>query len=260
MMILSVPRTHVLRDLGFSDRFMIGAGLALSAIAAVAVTGAGVGTLAALAVGTVAIGLVRMSLPRLTGPGAMHVALAPLSLLWMTPWTFLLLREHAFPGWALTALVAGAVVSALFVAFGFATKLVDEAVFTHGVWRRPTAALPERIGLGTPKVSIHVPCYAEPPEVVIATLKRLSELRYSNYEVIVCDNNTPDEALWRPVERYCQQLNARRRAPFKFFHVAPLEGAKAGALNFSLTKTAPDVELIALVDADYLAEPDFLSR
>src|SRR5690606_33542545 len=66
--------------------------------------------------------------------------------------------------------------------------------------------------------------------------------------------------LWRPVERYCQQLNARRRAPFKFFHVAPLEGAKAGALNFSLTKTAPDVELIALVDADYLAEPDFLSR
>jgi glycosyltransferase involved in cell wall biosynthesis len=260
MMILSVTRTHAVRDLGFSDRFMIAAGLALSALAAVVVTGEGAGTLAVLGVGTVVATLVRLGLPRLTGPGALHMALAPLSLLWMTPWTFLLLREHAFPGWTLAAVLAGAGLSALALIYGFATKLVDEAVFTHGVWRRPTAALPERIGLGTPKVSIHVPCYAEPPEVVIATLQRLSELRYSNYEVIVCDNNTPDEALWRPVERFCQQLNARRRAPFKFYHVAPLDGAKAGALNFSLTKTAPDVELIALVDADYLAEPDFLSR
>src|SRR5690606_36495375 len=124
MMILSVPRTHVLRDLGFSDRFMIGAGLALSAIAAVAVTVAGVGTLAALAVAAIAVGLVRVFLPRLTGPGAMQVALAPLSLVWMTPWTFLLLREHAFPGWALAALLTGAVFSALVVAFGFATRLV----------------------------------------------------------------------------------------------------------------------------------------
>src|SRR5690606_2255886 len=78
MMILSVPRTHVLRDLGFSDRFMICAGLALSGIAAVAVTGEGVGTLAALVAGGAAVGLVRLFLPRLTGPGAMHVALTPL--------------------------------------------------------------------------------------------------------------------------------------------------------------------------------------
>src|SRR5690606_42139833 len=67
------------RDLGFSDRFMIVTGLALSGLAAVVVTGEGIGTLAALAVGAIAVGLVRLGLPRLTGPGAMHMALAPLS-------------------------------------------------------------------------------------------------------------------------------------------------------------------------------------
>jgi cellulose synthase/poly-beta-1,6-N-acetylglucosamine synthase-like glycosyltransferase len=47
---------------------------------------------------------------------------------------------------------------------------------------------------------------------------------------------------------------------FRFFHVAPLPGAKAGALNFALRQTAPDAELVAVVDSDYQAEPDFLER
>ena len=39
-----------------------------------------------------------------------------------------------------------------------------------------------------------------------------------------------------------------------------MPGAKAGALNFALWQTAPDAELVGVVDSDYQAEPDFLER
>jgi cellulose synthase/poly-beta-1,6-N-acetylglucosamine synthase-like glycosyltransferase len=71
----------------------------------------------------------------------------------------------------------------------------------------------------------------------------------------VVDNNTRDEAIWRPVEAHCQRLGAR----FRFFHVAPLAGFKAGALNFALKQTAADAEVIAVIDSDYKVEPNWLS-
>lgn len=106
----------------------------------------------------------------------------------------------------------------------------------------------------TPKVSIHVPCHAEPPEVVIATLDHLARLDYPDFEVLVVDNNTEDPALWRPVEEHCRRLGGR----FRFFHVDGITGAKAGALNWVLPHSAPDAELIAVVDADYHVEPHWL--
>lgn len=108
----------------------------------------------------------------------------------------------------------------------------------------------------TPKVSIHVPCYAEPPHLVIATLDAISRLRYPSFEVLVVDNNTRDPGLWEPVAQHCGTLGGR----FRFFHVAPLAGAKAGAVNFALAHTAGDAEIIGVVDADYIVEPDFLER
>jgi len=107
----------------------------------------------------------------------------------------------------------------------------------------------------TPFVSIHVPTYSEPPEVVMHTLDYLKNLAYQDYEVIVIDNNTTDENLWKPVEAYCQTLGPR----FRFFHVDNLPGAKAGALNYILGKTDPRAEVIGVVDADYQVRPDFLS-
>jgi exo-beta-1,3-glucanase (GH17 family)/cellulose synthase/poly-beta-1,6-N-acetylglucosamine synthase-like glycosyltransferase len=105
-----------------------------------------------------------------------------------------------------------------------------------------------------PKVSIHVPAYNEPPEMVIETLDALARLDYSNYEVLVIDNNTKDESVWRPVEAHCAKLGAR----FRFFHVAPLQGFKAGALNFALARTAPDAEIVAVIDSDYVVDPNWL--
>ncbi|WXL27176.1 glycosyltransferase [Ectopseudomonas mendocina] len=105
-----------------------------------------------------------------------------------------------------------------------------------------------------PKVSIHVPCYNEPPEMVKQTLDALAALDYPDYEVIIIDNNTKDPAVWEPVQAYCEQLGPR----FRFFHVAPLHGFKGGALNYILPHTAPDAEVVAVIDSDYCVDKNWL--
>ncbi|WP_241150648.1 glycosyltransferase, partial [Pseudomonas viridiflava] len=44
----------------------------------------------------------------------------------------------------------------------------------------------------SPKVSLHVPCYNEPSDMVILTLDALQRLDYPDFEVLVIDNNTQD--------------------------------------------------------------------
>lgn len=120
-------------------------------------------------------------------------------------------------------------------------------------WRRrfrPLATLPAT----PPKVSIHLPCHNEPPEMVIQTLDSLAALDYPDFEVLVVDNNTADEAVWMPVREHCEKLGAR----FRFFHLAPWPGFKAGALNFALAQTDPAAGVIAVVDSDYVVRPDWL--
>ena len=90
--------------------------------------------------------------------------------------------------------------------------------------------------------------------MVIETLDALARLDYPNFEVLVIDNNTPRREVWRPVEAHCAQLGER----FRFFHVAPLAGFKAGALNFALERTAADAVIVAVIDSDYVVEPRWL--
>jgi len=106
-----------------------------------------------------------------------------------------------------------------------------------------------------PKVSLHVPTHNEPPELVIETLNALSRLDYPNFEVLIIDNNTADENLWRPVEAHCLSLGTR----FRFFHLLPWPGYKSGALNFALSRTAPDADIVGVVDADYVVKPNYLA-
>jgi len=105
-----------------------------------------------------------------------------------------------------------------------------------------------------PMVSLHLPTYDEPPDVVSETLCALAALDYPNYEVLVIDNNTPREESWRPIEQLCRELGPR----FRFLHLENWPGYKAGALNFALAKTNPAAELIGVIDADYLVAADFL--
>ncbi|WP_124376678.1 glycosyltransferase [Pseudomonas synxantha] len=129
-----------------------------------------------------------------------------------------------------------------------------EAVWTH---KRRREFLPV-IGDShyRPKVSIHVPCYNEPPEMVKQTLDALAALDYPDYEVLIIDNNTKDPAVWEPVRDYCETLGPR----FKFFHVAPLAGFKGGALNYLIPHTAKDAEVIAVIDSDYCVSPNWLKH
>jgi len=105
-----------------------------------------------------------------------------------------------------------------------------------------------------PKVSIHIPACCEPPDMLKATLDAVARLAYPNFECVLVINNTPDPALWRPIEDHCRALGER----FKFVRIENLAGYKAGALRLALAHTAPDAEIIGAIDADYVLEPDWL--
>ena len=105
-----------------------------------------------------------------------------------------------------------------------------------------------------PFVSLHIPAYNEPPEILIATIKAVEQIDYPNFEIVVLDNNTTDPAVYGPVEEYC-----RGRDRVRFVHVAPWPGYKAGACNLALrTYTDPRAEIIGLIDADDIVQPHYL--
>jgi len=106
-----------------------------------------------------------------------------------------------------------------------------------------------------PKVSIHIPAYREPPEMLKATLDAVAALDYPNFECVVVINNTPDPAFWQPVQEHCLALGQR----FKFVNVDNMAGFKAGALRLALDHyTAEDAQIIGVIDADYVVQPDWL--
>nr|WP_324753266.1 glycosyltransferase family 2 protein [Roseovarius sp. Pro17] len=93
--------------------------------------------------------------------------------------------------------------------------------------------------------------------MVIHTLQSLLKQDWpaSDYEIVVMDNNTLNNDLWRPVEAFCAQYPDR----LKFAHRMNVRGAKAGALNIALELTRADATHIVTVDADYVVQRDFLS-
>ncbi len=155
--------------------------------------------------------------------------------------------------WSMLSLLAPAQIAIVLVLLINGFEFTE--VLWHRRWLRPFGLLEKLPDDEQPFVSIHVACYNEPPEMVTLTLDSLAALDYANYEVLVIDNNTKDENLWRPVEAHCAKLGAR----FRFFHLDPWPGFKAGALNFGLDHTDPRAEVVAVVDADYEVRSDWLA-
>ena len=122
--------------------------------------------------------------------------------------------------------------------------------------RRPVRLLAHGLPLpaSPPRVSIHIPAYREPPQMLKETLDSVAALDYPNFEVVVIINNTPEASYWQPIEAHCRALGAR----FKFLNIPALSGFKAGALNAALTVTDADAEVIAVIDADYVVHRDWL--
>ncbi len=152
-------------------------------------------------------------------------------------------------------------VGLLLAAFCISIVLLTEAhEWAEAIWQRRHSNESKHpdlnTKLSTPKVSIHLPIYNEPPEMVIETLAALRKLDYKNFEVVVVDNNTEDSNCWMPVQDWCQRQDDR----FQFHHVSPLKGFKAGALNFALQHTASDADFVAVIDSDYMVDPQWLDE
>jgi exo-beta-1,3-glucanase (GH17 family)/cellulose synthase/poly-beta-1,6-N-acetylglucosamine synthase-like glycosyltransferase len=154
--------------------------------------------------------------------------------------------------WTMLALLLPALAATIAILLVQGFELVE--VLWGGGWRRAFAPIRDAAPEGQPFVSIHLPCHNEPPEMVLVTLRSLAALDYASYEVLVVDNNTRDPAVWRPVEEWCAQAGER----FRFVHLDDWPGFKAGALNYALRVTDPRAEVIGVVDADYVVEPDWL--
>jgi cellulose synthase/poly-beta-1,6-N-acetylglucosamine synthase-like glycosyltransferase len=157
---------------------------------------------------------------------------------------------HAQPlGLGLSILLLVLEFGALALSVMFAFEIADALGRETHVTRPPHRAEPY-----TPRVCLQVPAYNEPPQLVRETLEALAVLDYPNYVVQVIVNNTTDPALWMPVEEDCRRLGPR----FRFIHLPSWRGFKAGALNEGTRRLDPDVEIVGIVDADYLVHPNFL--
>ena len=86
------------------------------------------------------------------------------------------------------------------------------------------------------------------------TLDAVSRLDYPNFECVVIINNTPDPEFWQPIQDHCRALGER----FKFINAEKVQGFKAGALRIAMERTAVDAEIIGIIDADYVVQPDWL--
>jgi Glycosyl transferase family 2 len=107
---------------------------------------------------------------------------------------------------------------------------VCEALGTeHWRRRRAPGIVVGRGDRGLPMISLHVPAHNEPPEMVKDMLRTLERLDYPRYEIILIDDNTDDEALWRPVQDWC----ARHRV--KFAHLENWPGYKSGAIRWRIS-------------------------
>jgi len=137
--------------------------------------------------------------------------------------------------------------------------LIESLEIAEVIWHRKTARTFQPLmpspDFKYPKVSLHLPIHNEPPDMVRMTLEALDKVDYPNLEVLVMDNNTKDPAVWEPVRADCERLGPK----FRFFHLENWPGFKAGAINHALEQTAPDAEIIAVIDSDYILSPDWLN-
>jgi exo-beta-1,3-glucanase (GH17 family)/cellulose synthase/poly-beta-1,6-N-acetylglucosamine synthase-like glycosyltransferase len=199
-----------------------------------------------------------LSLPVLALSGAtlLQASLLAVSAHAVGSWAATILaywNGHYFVPGAAFALGAGLTLLVPLVLIAL-SRVEDIAAIAFGRGQRRLLGAGAPLSGRAPKVSIHVPAYREPPEMLKATLDALSRLDYPDWECVVVVNNTPDPAFWQPVEEHCRLLGER----FKFINAEKVEGYKAGALRLALARTAPDAEVIGVIDADYAVHPDWL--
>src|SRR3954454_21421208 len=208
---------------------------------------------------------VLMSLPilRLAQPTAMQALLLSAAANGVGAWVatvFAYWTGHYFVWGSAFALILGLTLLVPLVLIAMARiEEIAAVAFGRGPRRlivRGATVVPATIGeaIAFPKVSIHVPAYFEPPDMLKQTLDAVARLDYPNFECVVIINNTPDPDFWQPIQDHCRALGER----FKFINAEKVQGFKAGALRIAMERTAADAEIIGIIDADYVVQPDWL--
>lgn len=120
------------------------------------------------------------------------------------------------------------------------------ALFTFSLWdidRRPSHRDVTETSL---RIAVLVPTYNEGPEIVLPTVAAAIAMRLPHETWVLDDGDRPE------IERLAADLGARYLTRPEHAH------AKAGNLNHALGHIEAD--LIAVLDADHVADPDFLVR
>ncbi len=224
---------------------------------------------------------------RLTVAAVMQCIGAGLALMLTQP------LSHYLTPTSLTVWALMLIPTALMALVLIAQTLEFADTFWDGQLRFSAQTKPLLEPLTQPLVSIHVACCNEPPQMVIATLQSLLDLRWNNLQIVIVDNNTTDPACWTPVRDFLVDMLARQLAignasgrsstsaatsgttsekdgsydlqltlphcSVHFRHEARLAGYKAGALNLALELTHPDAAWVAVVDADYVVARDWIA-
>jgi exo-beta-1,3-glucanase (GH17 family)/cellulose synthase/poly-beta-1,6-N-acetylglucosamine synthase-like glycosyltransferase len=203
-----------------------------------------------------------MSLPifRLTRPTVLQSLVLATAACAVGSWVaniFAYWSGHYFVFGSAFALTLGLLllIPLIFIAMARIEEIATVA-FGRGPQRLISHALPQPAEWSEkpPKVSIHIPAYFEPPEMLKQTLDSIARLNYPNFECVVIINNTPDPAFWQPIQDHCRALGER----FIFINAEKVQGFKAGALRLAMARTATDAEVIGILDADYAVHPDWL--
>ena len=111
---------------------------------------------------------------------------------------------------------------------------------------RPRTPRRLRRNVRLPMVSVVLPVYDEPEDVLRATLASWKQVRYPAFEVIVADDST------LPFESDDPSI--------RILHRSDRDGFKGGALRNALDHLDPASEWMIIFDADFLVDPDVLIR
>jgi cellulose synthase/poly-beta-1,6-N-acetylglucosamine synthase-like glycosyltransferase len=136
----------------------------------------------------------------------------------------------------------------LFVAYQFYTL---EYLSGRAVTAEPVEGKPDPTW--TPHVLVQVASYNEPPQIVENCLASVLRIDYpaGSFVVQLVDDSTDPPTVER-LRAFC----ATRGVLFQ--HRTDRRGFKGGALNDGLTAVTRPFDLVAIVDSDYVVEPDFL--
>jgi biofilm PGA synthesis N-glycosyltransferase PgaC len=105
----------------------------------------------------------------------------------------------------------------------------------------------------SPLISILVPCYNE-EDVVLATLKNLTQLNYPHYEILVLDDGSQDKT-GEIVLNYIDEAGPFPAVPVKYHYKE--NSGKSDTLNYGVSQA--NGEFLLCVDGDSQLHPDTLS-